>query len=665
MPSPAWKSRKAGLSVRFSAIQPSSMRRKVEAQRLQVSQLGDTQRALQYRDPGFIFLSFPLSFAARAVPVPAGPLARACKVSSGYAFFPHPFRDGGCFSSVCAPPGLNLAVGMLRALSGFVRRFSPLDGFAVHYTNSPSMRVLQVASEAVPLAKTGGLGDVVTALSTALASAGVVSTVLLPGYPQVMAGAWKLRRLADLPDLPGGPATLMLGRLPDGDVPLLVLRNEALYGRMGGLYQDDAGQDYPDNHVRFAALGHAAALIGSGKLAYPPPDIVHGHDWHAGLAPLLLKESARVGGKPVAKSITTIHNLAFHGNFPMETAAALGVPASALTADGAEFWGQLSFLKAGIRFADCITTVSRTYAREILTPEFGCGFDGLLNSCKERLAAIANGIDKAIWDPARDEHLPKTFSLQDLSGKHACKRELQQCYGLPVDPFAPVLAMGSRLTTQKMADVAIEAIARLLKAHPRLQAVVLGRGEPELERGYRLLQEYFPQRLGLHIGYDERRAHLLHAGSDMLLHGSRFEPCGLTPLYAMQYGTVPVASRVGGLADNIVDAGEDEAPAAGATGFLFDGDTVEAMCAAVERALARIADPKAWRVLQRNGMSCDFGWDTPAAQYAELYRQLAPEPRADVAPRPDVAAATAAAAAARADALLAPAKEKVAAQGRA
>lgn len=484
------------------------------------------------------------------------------------------------------------------------------------------MRVLFVASEAVPLAKTGGLGDVVSALAAALRRVDVDAGILLPGYPEALDQAGPLTALARWNDLPGGPSRLLMGRLPHADVPVLLLETPALYAREGTLYQDPDGRDFADNALRFGALCHAAARIATGRSAYPRPDVVHVHDWHAGLVPLFMRRA----GSP-AKSILTVHNLAFHGSFPFDVAPDIGLDEDDLRPESVEFWGQLSFLKAGLVHAHRISTVSKSYAAEILTQAFGCGFDGLLNTRRDALTHITNGIDMAVWNPALDPHLPRQYSAEDPSGKHAAKTELQHLYGLPVEPFAPIVAMGSRLTTQKMADVAIEAIGRLLQNHPRLQAVVLGRGAHELEEGYRMLEHDFRGRLGLHVGYDERRAHLMHAGADMLLHGSRFEPCGLTPLYAMRYGTVPIASRVGGLIDNIVDAGEGPAPAPCATGFLFDGATVDAMTAAVERALARFADPKAWRMLQQNGMRHDFGWEQPAARYAALYRSMLPQSR--------------------------------------
>jgi starch synthase len=287
-------------------------------------------------------------------------------------------------------------------------------------------------------------------------------------------------------------------------------------------------------------------------------------------------------------------------------------------------------LKAGILYADRISTVSRSYAQEILTPRFGHGMDGILGTRRDSLAAIPNGVDTELWDPATDVLIARRFSAADLRGKAECKRELQLSFGLPVDRFAPIIAIGSRITHQKMADVALAALPRILEQHPRAQVIVLGCGERVYEEGFRALAARYRQRVGIFIGYDEERAHALHAGADLLLHGTRFEPFGLTPLYAMRYGTLPIASRVGGMIDSIADAGEDGKPAAGASGFLFDGEASGDMAQAVSRALALYEQPNAWHAVQRNAMAADFSWNGPAGQYIDLYRQLAP----DFRPRP-------------------------------
>lgn len=495
-------------------------------------------------------------------------------------------------------------------------------------------RVLLVASEAVPLVKTGGLADVITSLARALRAQGVDAAVLMPGYPAAIEQARELRVVGLLPDLPGGPGRLLRGSMPDSEVPVVLLKTARFDARAGNPYVDADGAEYGDNALCFAALAHAALAICAGKTALEAPHVVHANDWHAGLIPLLLKLHGITG----VASLLTIHNLAFQGNYPMELAPALGLPDSVLTADGIEFWGQLSFIKAGLRYADRISTVSRSYANEILTPHFGHGMDGLLNARKDDLVAIRNGVDTDAWDPAADTLIARPFTLADMRGKSGCKRDLQTLFGLPVDPFAPILALGSRITHQKMADVALTALPQVLHRHPRAQLMVLGCGERAYEQGFSRIAQEFPGRAAVHIGYDERRAHALHAGADMLLHGSRFEPFGLTPLYSMRYGTIPIASRVGGMADSIADAGLRGAPREGANGILFDGEHADDMTAAVRRAFELYAQPSEWHAMQRNAMSADFSWGEPAAQYLEVYRGLVPPSVRTLFEREEIAA---------------------------
>jgi starch synthase len=501
-----------------------------------------------------------------------------------------------------------------------------------------SLNVLLVASEAVPLAKTGGLGDMVSAYAAALRDAGVDASILLPAYPQAMEGVAGLQKICSLAGLPGGDGALYRGRMPDTGVPVILLRMDPLFAR-DGLYQDARGRDYEDNAVRFASLSAAAVRIAQGIQGIKKPDIVHAHDWHSGLTPLLMKHAG-----VHAKSVFTIHNLAFQGNYSLSLGAALGVPAEwlvpALTEPKSiEFYGALSLMKAGIVHADQVATVSETYAREILTPRFGHLMEGVLQQAADKLVGIVNGIDTTAWNPRTDAQIARNYSFDDMRGKHACKRELQQMFGLPADPFVPVMALGSRMTSQKMADVAVAAIPVLLKRHPRLQIAVIGKGEAHIEAAFQRLAQTWPDRVGVYIGYDERRAHVLHAGADILLHGSRFEPCGLTQIYAMRYGTLPVASRVGGLADTIVDAAEGsefigspngmtangaEGAIASrpATGFLFDGDRAADVVAAASRAIDAFMRPQQWRTLQRNAMARDYGWNHAVARYVNLYAGL-------------------------------------------
>lgn len=482
-------------------------------------------------------------------------------------------------------------------------------------------RVLIVASEAVPLVKTGGLADVTTSLARALRRRGIDACILMPAYPAALEGAEGLHEAGMLPGLPGGPGHLMAATMPGEDIPVVLLRTAGFDARTGNPYVDAAGQEYADNALCFGALAHAAVAICAGETAIAPPHVVHANDWHAGLVPALLK----LAGVEGVGTLLTIHNLAFQGNYPMDNADALGIPVEMRNADGCEYWGQLSFLKAGIRFADRISTVSHSYATEILTPQFGHGMDGMLLARRDVLHAIRNGVDTATWNPETDPLIARQFSHHDMRGKSACKRELQSLFGLPVDPFAPVLALGSRITHQKMADVAQIALPEVLKRFPRAQAVILGRGDHGYEDGLAALSRHFPGRVGVHIGYDEQRAHALHAGADMLLHGSRFEPFGLTPLYSMRYGTIPIASRVGGIIDTIVDAGLSGNPGKDASGVLFDGDSPERMTAAVSRAFALYENPSRWHAMQCNAMAADFSWDQPAEDYITVYRALATE----------------------------------------
>jgi starch synthase len=501
-----------------------------------------------------------------------------------------------------------------------------------------TLNVLLVASEAMPLAKSGGLGDMVSAYAAALRDAGVDSTILLPAYPSALERAVGVTPICRISGLPGGDARLLRAHMPDTGVPVLLLQMDHLFKR-DNLYQDEQGRDYLDNAIRFASLSAAATRIARGVRGVQKPDIVHAHDWHTGLTPLLMK----VAGV-AAKSVFTVHNLAFQGNYPLALGSWMGVPpellAPALTdARSIEFYGALSMMKAGIVHAHQVVTVSENYAREILTPHFGHLMEGVLQASANKLSGITNGIDIDTWNPATDPLIARAYSADDVRGKQTCKRELQQTFGLTVDPFAPVIAIGSRLTSQKLADVVAEALPVMLARHPRLQVAILGKGDAYLETAMRDLAASWPQRVGVHIGYDEQRAHMLHAGADLLLHASRFEPCGLTQLYALRYGTIPVASRVGGLRDTIVDYTPERSPELGrpedgATGFLFDGETAEDIASAVQRALDAFMRPSSWHALQRNAMQCDFSWRKPVQAYLKLYSALTDarptQPRVDV-----------------------------------
>lgn len=487
------------------------------------------------------------------------------------------------------------------------------------------MRILFVTSELHPLIKTGGLADVSAALPAALAALGVEVQVVLPGYSEVLDRAVPAGPPVPLGDLPGACGVRLLpARSPRSEVPLWLVDCPPLYRRAGGPYQDPDGCDWTDNDVRFATLSHAAARMCRGGAAPAwQPDVVHVNDWHAGLVPLLLHDSRE--SRPAI--LLTIHNLAFQGLFDADRLSRLGLSAASFSPDGIEFHGRISFLKAGIRHADRLTTVSHTYAREILTPALGCGLDGLLRERAEHLVGIPNGVDYGTWDPSHDPTLPCRYGIADTAGKRICRQALRSELGLDARLEAPVVAVLSRLTEQKMADVIADAVPWLVDAGAVL--AVHGRGERAIERRLLDLAERYPGRVSVRIGYDEGLAHRVLAGADILLHPSRFEPFGLVPLYAMRYGTVPIVRPVGGLADTVIDgavAGDGEA-----TGFAFAGETLDDLIACLRRAFDTFRQPVNWRRLQRNAMRSDFGWQEPARQYLALYQALVGS-RLDVLP---------------------------------
>jgi starch synthase len=505
------------------------------------------------------------------------------------------------------------------------------------------LNVLLVASEAAPLAKTGGLADMVSAYGAALCDAGVAASILMPAYPAALQQVLGATRVAKLSGLPGGDGEIIRACMPDTGLSVLLLRMDHLYAREG-VYQDRHGRDYVDNLVRFASLAAAAARIARGVRGIRRPDIVHAHDWHAGLTPLYMK----LGGVQ-ARSVFTIHNLAFQGNYPLAAGAWIGVPPELLVPAlsderSIEFYDSLSLIKAGIVHAERVTTVSDRYAREILTPRFGHRMEGVLNAEEHKLHGITNGIDMKRWDPSADPLIASPYCADNVAGKYACKRALQQTFGLAREPFVPLVAIGSRLTGQKLAEVVADAIPTMLARHDRLQFAVLGQGDAPIEAQMQALAARWPGRVGTHIGYDETLAHRLHAGADMLLHASRFEPCGLTQLYAMRFGTIPVASRVGGLADTISDYALEFGKTGAATGFLFEGETVDDVAGGVARAVEAFRNPSLWRALQRNAMTRDSGWGAAVKRYVDLYcelteaRPVAPRPQPAVAPAETVRA---------------------------
>ncbi len=481
---------------------------------------------------------------------------------------------------------------------------------------SAPLPVLQVASEAFPLVKTGGLADVVGALPGALAAHGVAMRTLLPLYPAVAAKLQRAQPVAELGELMGGPARLLAGEA--AGLQLFLLDAPHLFDRPGGPYQAADGTDWPDNAQRFAALGWAAREVGLGAVPAFRPAVVHAHDWQAGLAHAYLALS----GAPRPGLVTTIHNLAFQGQFPAGLLATLRLPERAFTIDGVEYYGAIGFLKAGLVFADRITTVSPTYAREIRTPALGMGLDGLLRARADRLVGIVNGIDERVWDPAHDPHLPAPFDAEHLEAREASRRALHERLGLEEGP-GPLFGVVSRLSWQKGMDLLLEALPRLLGLGGRL--ALLGAGEPALERAFLEAARSHPGKVACRLGYDEPLAHLIQAGADAILVPSRFEPCGLTQLYALRYGALPIVARVGGLADTVIDANDAALADGVATGIQFAPPTLEAFVDALERAVELFHDPPRWRTIQRRATTRALGWAARAPAYARLYRELVAE----------------------------------------
>jgi starch synthase len=478
------------------------------------------------------------------------------------------------------------------------------------------VRVLSVASEIFPLVKTGGLADVVGALPKALAKHGVETLSLVPGYPAVLERLEIARKPAHgLGQMFSGSARLLSGTV--AGLELLVLDAPDLFQRPGGLYADASGQDWPDNAQRFAALARAAAALALGEVAGVfTPDVVHAHDWQAGLAPAYLHYAGGAG----PGTVLTVHNLAFQGLFPAGLLTSLGLPAHAYAIDGVEYFGSISYLKAGLQFADRITTVSPTYAAEIRTPEGGMGLAGLLQARAEVLSGILNGIDDDIWNPTSDAALAATYDATSVKRRAINKKALQQRFDLSADPNALLFGVVSRLSGQKGLDLLLDALPALVRHGGQL--ALLGSGDPNLERGFRSAAAQIPGRVGVVVGYDETLAHLLQGGADALLVPSRFEPCGLTQLCAMRYGAVPVVARVGGLNDSVIDANQVALAAGVATGFQFAPVTRQALEDGVRRTAEVWRDQATWRAIQRNGMAQDLGWNRAAARYAALYREL-------------------------------------------
>ncbi|WP_275786350.1 glycogen synthase GlgA [Pararhizobium gei] len=476
------------------------------------------------------------------------------------------------------------------------------------------MKILSVTSEIFPLIKTGGLADVTGSLPKALAAYGYSTRTLVPGYPTLLAKLGETTVVHDFPDLFGAPASILLTRYEQLD--LLILDAPALYSRPGGPYLDENGRDHADNWKRFAVLSYVASAISDGLIEDWRPDLVHTHDWQTALTSVYMKYSTAGRNLP---SVLTIHNLAFQGQYPKWVVGQIGLPQETISIDGLEYYGDISYLKGGILTATAITTVSPTYAREIVSPELGMGLEGALSSRPGALTGIVNGIDTEIWNPASDGYLPAKYDHKTIRVRAVNRAKLLEAFRLDDGP-GPIFAAVTRLTWQKGGDMLAEVAEEI--AHLGGRLIVLGKGEQFVENALLTAAGRYPDRIGVRIGYDEETAHLIHGGADLVIQPSRFEPCGLTQLYALRYGAIPVVSRTGGLSETIIDANDAAVTARVATGFQFHPATAENLRLSIHRAFAAYHDPKKWARLQNQAMKANFSWERSAEQYAALYTDL-------------------------------------------
>jgi starch synthase len=478
------------------------------------------------------------------------------------------------------------------------------------------MRILFASSEMAPYSKTGGLADVAHALPKKLVQHGHQVTVITPRYGHIDVGAFDLRRRRTKLSIPirGRPVQggYLEGLGPDG-IGVLFVDQPGYYER-DGLY-GTKGQDYPDNDERFAFFSRA--VLDACRLCELTPDVIHCNDWQTGPVSVLLETEFR--DRPelnAAGTVFTVHNLAYQGIFSPDAMMALGLPWNLFTPSTVEFFGKVSYLKSGLVFADKLTTVSQRYAAEIRTPAFGCGLQGLLHERASDMRGILNGVDYGTWDPRQDQMIAARYSPEDLSGKALCKAELQKRCGLPQQADIPLIGCVSRLTTQKGTDLFLDAAEELL--HLDCQWCFVGQGEPAFEQALVGLAGRYPHRLAAHINYSEELAHSVQAGADIFLMPSRFEPCGLSQIYSLRYGTIPIVRNVGGLDDTIDDFTEGEG-----NGFKFYEASRQALIEVVSRALELYHDRTTWQLMMKQTMSQDFSWELPARRYETVYREVA------------------------------------------
>jgi starch synthase len=477
------------------------------------------------------------------------------------------------------------------------------------------MKILFATPELAPWMKSGGLGEISLSLPAALREAGVDVRILVPAYPPLLAAFPKAKPLADLAPAGGMlPGSRLLEAKTDSGIPLFLLDCPGYFQRGGTAYLDANGNDFSDNHLRFGLLSNSAALLSSDASPLRwRPDVLHCNDWPCGLAPAYLHFS----GGAKAATVMSIHNLAFQGIFPADTLAPLGLPPEAFAMDGVEFWGKLSFMKAGLHYANRIITVSPRYAEEIQTEAYGYGFAGLLRWRRDDLCGILNGVDTKVWNPATDPYLPRHYEFSHLKGKEACRAALRERFGLSAATSSPLLGAVCRITQQKGLDLLLEIGDEI--AQIPAQLVLLGTGDKRLEAALSALAARHPGQFSVHIGFDDGLAHLVEAGADIFLMPSRFEPCGLNQMYSLRYGTPPLVRETGGLADTVVDCNDATLADGTANGFVFGDATPEALLQAIRRAVAAWHDKALWHKLQRNGMMLDFSWSKAAEAYKTIY----------------------------------------------
>lgn len=484
------------------------------------------------------------------------------------------------------------------------------------------MRVLFVTSEVAPIIKTGGLADVSAALPAALHAMGVDIRVMLPGYPQVLKSLVNFEIIVDfgihpLSDFPSAPPFRLLQGVMPGGVPLYVLDCPEMYMRGGGPYQDEHGEDWADNAQRFGLFSKIAAQLGSAESPLQwKPDVVHCNDWQSGLVPAYLHYA-----KDSVPCVMTVHNLAFQGVFPSSVLPELGLPWDSYTVDGVEFYGNLSFLKAGLTYAEHITTVSPSYAQEIQTDALGFGLQGLLMHRRQSLTGIINGLDIDEWNPATDPFLVSHYDVDNVSGKSANKLELQKRLGLHLDAEIPLIGMVSRFADQKGLDLVLDIADKLISLPAQL--VLLGSGDTAMQRAALALAHQYSGQIAAYVGFDEGLSHLIEAGSDIFLMPSRFEPCGLNQMYSQRYGTPPVVHATGGLIDTVIDFNTSTLKQGVASGFVFHSMDAASFLATIQRAVDVYKDKKSWRALQKICMSKNFSWELSAKAYQKIYADLA------------------------------------------